>query len=81
MTKIPRREQGDFVIEGMPEIPQRMNACFDIRTSTRLYMRLETGRRGYMLDRGEGYGYRKKSNSDYCTNAVVMFLEEYLLRR
>ncbi|RLG73140.1 MAG: S9 family peptidase [Methanobacteriota archaeon] len=34
----------------------------------------------YLLAKDEGHGFRKKSNRDYYNNAVVLFLEEYLLK-
>ncbi len=34
----------------------------------------------YLLGKDEGHGFRKKSNRDYYTNAVVLFLENYLLK-
>ena len=34
----------------------------------------------YMLAKDEGHGFSKKSNNDYYSNAVVLFLEHYLLR-
>jgi dipeptidyl aminopeptidase/acylaminoacyl peptidase len=34
----------------------------------------------YLLAKDEGHGFRKKSNSDYYTNAVVYFLENFLLQ-
>ncbi|MCK5734528.1 MAG: S9 family peptidase, partial [Candidatus Latescibacteria bacterium] len=33
----------------------------------------------YLLAKDEGHGFRKKRNRDYYTNAVVLFLEKYLL--
>lgn len=33
----------------------------------------------YMLAKDEGHGFRKKSNRDYYNNAVVLFLETFLL--
>jgi dipeptidyl aminopeptidase/acylaminoacyl peptidase len=33
----------------------------------------------YLLAMDEGHGFRKKSNSDYYRQAVVLFLEKYLL--
>jgi dipeptidyl aminopeptidase/acylaminoacyl peptidase len=33
----------------------------------------------YLLGKDEGHGFRKKSNRDYYTNAVVLFLENHLL--
>ncbi len=34
----------------------------------------------YLMAKDEGHGFRKKSNRDYYTNAVVLFLEKYLLQ-
>ena len=34
----------------------------------------------YLLAKDEGHGFRKKSNIDYYNNAIVLFLEEHLLR-
>jgi dipeptidyl aminopeptidase/acylaminoacyl peptidase len=34
----------------------------------------------YLLAKDEGHGFRKKSNLDYYTNAVVYFLESFLLQ-
>lgn len=34
----------------------------------------------YMMAKDEGHGFRKKTNRDYYTAAVVMFLEKYLLK-
>jgi dipeptidyl aminopeptidase/acylaminoacyl peptidase len=34
----------------------------------------------YLLAKDEGHGFRKKSNIDYYNNAIVLFLEEYLVR-
>ncbi|MFH1009409.1 MAG: alpha/beta fold hydrolase [Candidatus Latescibacterota bacterium] len=33
----------------------------------------------YVLAKDEGHGFRKKQNRDYYTNAVALFLEQYLL--
>jgi len=33
----------------------------------------------YMLAKDDGHGFRKKSNRDYYSNAVVLFLETFLL--
>jgi dipeptidyl aminopeptidase/acylaminoacyl peptidase len=33
----------------------------------------------YLLAKDEGHGFRKKSNDDYYTNALVFFLEKFLL--
>ncbi|MCK9426109.1 MAG: S9 family peptidase [Ignavibacteriaceae bacterium] len=34
----------------------------------------------YLLAKDEGHGFRKKSNIDYYNNAIVLFLEEHLVR-
>jgi len=34
----------------------------------------------YMLGKDEGHGFRKKTNRDYYTAAVVMFFQKYLLK-
>ena len=34
----------------------------------------------YMLAKDEGHGFRKKTNRDYYTAAVVLFLEKYLIK-
>jgi len=34
----------------------------------------------YMLGKDEGHGFRKKTNRDYYTAAVVMFFEKYLIK-
>jgi dipeptidyl aminopeptidase/acylaminoacyl peptidase len=33
----------------------------------------------YLLAKDEGHGFRKKSNKDYYTKAVILFLKRYLL--
>lgn len=35
----------------------------------------------YMLAKDEGHGFAKKSNLDYFLNALVLFLQEYLLKK
>ena len=35
----------------------------------------------YLLAKDEGHGFRKKSNQDYYTKAVMLFLKKYLLRK
>ncbi len=34
----------------------------------------------YILAKDEGHGFAKKQNSDYLQDAVVMFLEQFLLK-
>lgn len=34
----------------------------------------------YLLAKDEGHGFRKKSNIDYYNNAIVLFLEEHLVK-
>lgn len=43
-------------------------------------VRKNQGRVWYMLAKDEGHGFRKKSNSDFYRQAVVLFWEEYLLK-
>ncbi|RMD86575.1 MAG: S9 family peptidase, partial [Calditrichaeota bacterium] len=42
-------------------------------------IRKNGGTAWYMLAKDEGHGFRKKSNRDYYTHAVVLFLERYLI--
>jgi dipeptidyl aminopeptidase/acylaminoacyl peptidase len=35
----------------------------------------------YLLGKDEGHGFSKKSNRDYYTNAIVLFLEQNLLNK
>jgi dipeptidyl aminopeptidase/acylaminoacyl peptidase len=42
-------------------------------------IRKNGGSAWYLLAKDEGHGFRKKSNNDYYTNAVVFFLENFLL--
>ena len=35
----------------------------------------------YLLANDEGHGFRKKSNRDYYTNSMMLFLERNLLER
>ena len=34
----------------------------------------------YILAKDEGHGFRKKKNRDYYSHALVLFLEEFLLK-
>jgi len=34
----------------------------------------------YILALDEGHGFRKKVNRDYYTAAIMLFLEQYLIR-
>jgi dipeptidyl aminopeptidase/acylaminoacyl peptidase len=42
-------------------------------------VRSNGGNPWYLLAKDEGHGFRKKSNRDYMTEAIVLFLEERLL--
>ncbi len=42
-------------------------------------IRVNGGTAWYMLAKDEGHGFSKKSNRDYYSHAVVLFLEKYLL--
>lgn len=35
----------------------------------------------YLLAKDEGHGFRKKSNRDFYSNSVALFLENYLLKK
>lgn len=43
-------------------------------------VRENEGQVWYMLAKDEGHGFRKKSNSDFYRQAVVLFWEDYLLK-
>jgi dipeptidyl aminopeptidase/acylaminoacyl peptidase len=43
-------------------------------------MRANGGQVWYLLARDEGHGFKKKSNRDYYNNAIVLFLQQHLLR-
>ncbi|MDD3642069.1 MAG: alpha/beta fold hydrolase [Candidatus Krumholzibacteria bacterium] len=65
-----------FIVQGLndPRVPaseaEQMLAA----------IRANGGEAWYLLARDEGHGFRKKSNRDYLTYAMVLFLEEHLLR-
>ncbi len=42
-------------------------------------IRQNGGEAWYLLAKDEGHGFRKKSNKDYYTKAVILFLKRYLL--
>jgi dipeptidyl aminopeptidase/acylaminoacyl peptidase len=42
-------------------------------------IRKNGGEAWYLLAKDEGHGFRKKSNRDYYTKAVILFLQRYLL--
>lgn len=65
-----------FVIQGLndPRVPA---------TEAEQIVKVVRENRGnvwYLLAKDEGHGFRKKSNVDYYNNAIVLFLEENLLR-
>jgi dipeptidyl aminopeptidase/acylaminoacyl peptidase len=43
-------------------------------------MRANGGQVWYLLARDEGHGFKKKTNRDYYNNAIVLFLQQHLLR-
>lgn len=43
-------------------------------------IRKNGGEAWYLLAKDEGHGFRKKSNQDYYTKSVIMFLQKYLLQ-
>ena len=65
-----------FVIQGLndPRVPaSEAKQIVDI-------VRKNGGNVWYMLGKDEGHGFRKKTNRDYYTAAVVMFFQEFLLK-
>jgi len=64
-----------FVVQGLndPRVPaSEAEQIVDV-------VRKNSGEVWYMLAKDEGHGFRKKSNRDHYTAAVVMFFEKYLL--
>lgn len=43
-------------------------------------LRSQGGPAWYLLAKDEGHGFKKKSNRDYYNNAIVLFLQQHLLR-
>lgn len=65
-----------FVVQGLndPRVPA---------TEAEQIVKVVRENRGsvwYLLAKDEGHGFRKKSNIDYYNNAIVLFLEEHLVR-
>lgn len=44
-------------------------------------IRKNGGEAWYLLAKDEGHGFRKKSNRDYYTKAVILFLQRYLMEK
>lgn len=65
-----------FVVQGLndPRVPA---------TEAEQIVKVVRENRGsvwYLLAKDEGHGFRKKSNIDYYNNAIVLFLEEHLVK-
>lgn len=75
-TNADRITRPMFIVQGLndPRVPageaEQMLAA----------IRKSGGEAWYLLARDEGHGFGKKTNRDYMTYALVLFLEEYLLR-
>lgn len=65
-----------FVVQGLndPRVPVTESEQM-VRT-----VRANGGQVWYLLAKDEGHGFRKHANRTYYENAVVLFLQEYLLR-
>ncbi|QHT72188.1 S9 family peptidase [Rhodocytophaga rosea] len=66
-----------FVIQGQndPRVPASESKQM-VET-----VRTNKGTVWYLLAKDEGHGFRKKSNRDFQTNAVTLFLEKYVLEK
>ncbi|MBA7600258.1 Tol-Pal system protein TolB [subsurface metagenome] len=77
MTNVHKITKPMFIAQGLndPRVP--------IGESEQMVsaIRKNGGTVWYLLAKDEGHGFRKKSNRDYCENAIVAFLEKYLLQQ
>lgn len=76
LTHAARITRPIFVVQGAndPRVPQS-----ESEQMVATIREHNGGEVWYLLARDEGHGFRKKSNRDYYNNAVVLFLQRYLL--
>lgn len=77
MTNVARIRKPLFIVQGLndPRVPvteaEQMLAA----------VRKNGGKAWYLLAKDEGHGFRKKSNTDYLSEAVALFFQEFLLKK
>jgi dipeptidyl aminopeptidase/acylaminoacyl peptidase len=77
MTNATKITKPLFVIQGQndPRVPA---------SESKQMVETVRGNKGtvwYLLAKDEGHGFRKKSNRDFQTNAITLFLEKYVLEK
>jgi dipeptidyl aminopeptidase/acylaminoacyl peptidase len=74
-TNAARISKPMFIVQGAndPRVPASEAEAIVAR------IRSNGGDAWYLLAKDEGHGFRKKSNRDYYSNAVVLFLQQHLL--
>lgn len=76
LTNIEKVTKPLFVIQGLndPRVP--------VTEADQVFNKVKKngGNAWYLLAKDEGHGFQKKTNRDYMTNAIILFLQENLLK-